>query len=188
MALTEAEKWKAVISSDSAYDGVFYYGVKTTGILCRPSCKSKVPKRDNVMFFNSLEEACAYGLRPCKRCRPELIEFKPMLELLAKAKQIYDTNYSDSEKLSKEINKLGISQNHLIHLFREQYRLTPVGYVNKLRIEKAKELLLGNEHNILNIALQCGFGSLSTFYELFKKQVGATPRAYRKLKGTGDSK
>lgn len=181
MALTEDEKWKAVVHCDNSYDGMFLYGVKTTGIFCRPSCKSREPHRKNVEFFDQIEEAYVYGLRPCKRCRPDLIEFRPMLDLIEKAKGIIDTLFADRYKLAAEIKELGISQNHFIHLFRQQFHTTPVEYINKLRIEKATQLLWNTEMNILNIALLCGFGSLSTFYEFFKKQVGLTPKEYRKI-------
>lgn len=57
MLLTDKEKWDAVVKCDSTYDGLFFYGVKTTGIFCRPSCKSKEPLRNNVEFFNGVEQA-----------------------------------------------------------------------------------------------------------------------------------
>lgn len=60
--------------------------------------------------------------------------------------------------------------------------MTPVEYINKLRIEKAVEYLANADMNILNIALLCGFGSLSNFYACFKKQMGLTPNEYRKAK------
>lgn len=188
MVLTNEEKWRAVVDCDGIYDGVLYYGVKTTGIVCRPSCKSKVPKRDNVIFFNDIEDAYAKGLRCCKRCRPDQIEFNPMTDSAKKIKHIYDTYYTDRENLSLKISKLNISKNHLINLFRRQYNMTPVKYANKLRIEKSMELLYKNENNILTIALQCGFGSLSTFYKFFNKQVGLTPKQYIKTIGNGDIK
>lgn len=182
MALTNHEKWNAVVHCDHAYDGVFVYGVKTTGIFCRPSCKSKEPLRANVEFFDGIEQAYAYGLRPCKRCRPDLIEFRPILDLIEKAKHIFDTCFNDSDKLSDKIKELGTSQNYLSRLFRQQFNMTPTAYVNKLRVEKAMQMLLGTEINIVDVALLCGFGSLSNFYEFFKKQVGLTPKEYRKTK------
>lgn len=187
MALTKDEKWKAVVHCDNLYDGVFFYGVKTTGIFCRPSCKSKVPRRNNVEFFDEIKEAYAYGLRSCKRCRPDLIEFRPMLDLIEKAKHIFDTYFADRNKLAAEIKELGISQNYFIHLFRQQFLMTPVEYINRLRVEKAMQMLSNTDTNILKIALQCGFGSLSTFYEFFKKQAGLTPKEYRK-RTSGDKR
>jgi len=64
------EQWLAVADNDAAYDGQFYYAVKTTRIFCRPSCKSRLPNRDNVEMFPTAEQALAAHYRPCKRCRP----------------------------------------------------------------------------------------------------------------------
>ncbi len=187
MVLTNDEKWNAVVHCDNTYDGVFFYGVKTTGIFCRPSCKSKEPLRSNVEFFDKIEQAYACSLRPCKRCRPDLLEFRPMADLMEKAKHIFDSWFTDRNRINAEIKELGISQNRFIHLFRQQFHMTPIGYVNTLRVEKAMQLLANTDTNILNIAMLCGFGSLSNFYELFKKQVGFTPKEYRKTKNmTGD--
>lgn len=182
MVLAEEEKWNAVIQCNSNYDGVFFYGVKTTGIVCKPSCKSKEPKRNNVMFFDNIEDAYAYGLRPCKRCRPDLISFNPTKDLIKKSKNTFDRYYANREELELEIKKLGISQNYLIQLFREKYGLTPVKYLNRLRIEKSLDLLSNTSINIIDIALCSGFESLSTFYDFFKKQIGMTPKEYRKNK------
>lgn len=182
MPLTDKEKWDAVVRCDSTYDGLFFYGVKTTGIFCRPSCKSKEPLRNNVEFFNGVEQAYGCGLRPCKRCRPDLLEFHPMLDIIEKAKDSFDTHFDDRDKLMAVIKELGISQNHLIYLFRQRFHRTPVEYINKLRVERAKERLSNTNLTILDIAMLCGFGSLSTFYELFKQQVGITPKEYRKRK------
>ena len=67
------EMWKAVSENDPSYDGILFYAVKSTGIYCRPSCKSKIPKRENVCFFDTAEKARAAGFRPCKRCRSDLL-------------------------------------------------------------------------------------------------------------------
>ncbi|SFL75769.1 bifunctional transcriptional activator/DNA repair enzyme AdaA [Pelosinus propionicus] len=178
-ALTTEEKWKAVVGCDHSYDGRFFYGVKTTGIFCRPSCKSKEPKRSNVEFFDEIKDAYAYGLRPCKRCRPDLKEFCPVLDIIEKIKEIFDAHFADKDRLTAEVKKLGISQNHCIHLFRQQFQMTPVEYMNKLRVEQAKQMLVSTELTIVHIALACGFRSLSTFYECFKKYVGFPPKKYR---------
>ena len=188
MALTNNEMWNAVVHCDNSYDGIFFYGVKTTGIFCRPSCKSKEPLRNNVNFFDAIEQAYANGFRPCKRCRPDLIEFRPMLDLIEKAKRLFDTYFDNPDKLAVVIKDLGVSQNHLIHIFRQQINITPVEYINTLRLEKAKKLLVYTDSNIINIAFLCGFGSLSTFYELFKKKVGLTPKNYRKTYYMSDNK
>ena len=66
----DAERWQAVLRRDPGFDGVFWYGVLTTGIYCRPHCPSR-PRRENVMFFTTADAARAAGLRACKCCRPD---------------------------------------------------------------------------------------------------------------------
>lgn len=180
VVVTDSEKWDAVVQCDNAYDNVFFYGVKTTGIFCRPSCKSKIPRQDNVLFFATSEDAIEYGLRPCKRCRPDLIEYMPMVETIEKAKLAMDTYFADREALTMKMKQLGMNQNYLIKSFGQQVGFSPVQYTNKLRIEKSKQILHSSNENILHVALASGFGSLSTFYERFKKQVGVTPKEYRR--------
>lgn len=181
MLLSDEQKWKAAIDCDSSYDGQFFYGVKTTGIFCRPSCKSKNPKRDHVIFFDTAKQGQTAGFRPCKRCRPDLLKFEPKVETMEGIKEIINEFYTDPKQLKEEIDGLGISKNSMIKLFQEQLGMTPVQYINKFKIEKAKELLLNSQDTILSIALQCGFGSLSTFYRFFRHLVSMSPTQYRKL-------
>lgn len=68
--LTENEMWAAVMAADNNCDGLFFYGVKTTKIFCRPSCNAKRPLRKNVTFIKDVTDAINYGFRPCKKCRP----------------------------------------------------------------------------------------------------------------------
>lgn len=62
------EKIKAILDRNKDFDGLFYYGVKTTGIVCNPSCPAKTPLIQNIELFNSIEEARDKGYRPCKIC------------------------------------------------------------------------------------------------------------------------
>jgi len=177
--LTEEEKWKAALECDASYDGSFYYGVKTTGIFCRPSCKSKSPKRENVEFFDTAEQARESGLRPCKRCRPDLLEFYPQRENAEKIKDVYDLYFSDHDRLKEELSKLGLSRSRILQLFQNQYEKTPAEYLNALRVASAKKLLADTSDNILPIALQSGFESLSAFYTQFRRVTGLSPNEYR---------
>lgn len=85
--MTKDEMWNAVCNSDENYDGLFFYAVKTTGIFCRPSCKSKIPKKENICYFTSAEDAEKAGFRPCKRCRSDLLAYEPMSEIAVEVKQ-----------------------------------------------------------------------------------------------------
>jgi AraC family transcriptional regulator of adaptative response/methylated-DNA-[protein]-cysteine methyltransferase len=67
----DESRWAAVLTRDPAADGHFWYGVRTTGVFCRPSCPSRQAKRENVSFFTTQDAARSRGFRPCKRCRPD---------------------------------------------------------------------------------------------------------------------
>lgn len=185
--ITEEEKWKASLYCDASYDGKFLYGVKTTGIFCHPSCRSKNPKRENVAFFDTAEEALAGGFRPCKRCRPDQLEFQPQKEAAIKIKAVCDQYFTDGSRLKKEFTKLGLSRNRIIQLFQGQFGKSPVEYLNSLRIDGAKKLLEDSQRNVLQVALESGFESLSTFYTQFRKATGLSPREYRENIGRGGS-
>lgn len=178
--LTDQEKWAAVLHCDNNYDGRFFYGVKTTGVFCRPSCKSKPPRPENVDFFSSPEEAAAKGLRPCKRCRPDLLSYQPSEDILRQAANIVSSCFDDQAALGKSLNDLSISRSQLDRLFRQQFGATIAEYTNELRIKKAAAKLGDHTQSVLTIAFHCGFGSLSSFYYCFKKRFGITPGEYRR--------
>ncbi len=67
---TEARRWQAIVARDPAAEGAFWFAVTTTGVYCRPTCRSRQPLRKNVRFFDSPEAAEGAGFRPCKRCQP----------------------------------------------------------------------------------------------------------------------
>src|ERR1700677_1146440 len=74
---TEAQRWEALERRDDRADGAFFYGVRTTGVFCRPTCRSRRPNRANVDFFDDIEGAEGAGFRACKRCRPEVSSEEP---------------------------------------------------------------------------------------------------------------
>lgn len=184
--MTDAEKWTAVYDSDSSYDGLFFYAVKSTGIYCRPSCRSKPPKRENVLFFDSAAQARAASFRPCKRCRSDLLEYQPIKEIAEKTKLLLDTLYQQKNELTGQLRELGVSQHRMVEIFREHYGVSLLEYANGLRLSEAKRLLLETDDDIIDIAYAVGFASLSAFYDFWKKRVGYSPAAYRKKRGHED--
>ncbi|ARW09061.1 Bifunctional transcriptional activator/DNA repair enzyme AdaA [Bacillus atrophaeus] len=94
------EKWNAIVNNDSSYDGEFYYAVKTTGIFCRPSCKSRVPNKENVRIFQTAEQALGEKFRPCKRCKPNGLRL-PDEDWVTQIKEFIDCSYSESLTLDK---------------------------------------------------------------------------------------
>lgn len=175
------EIWNAIITCNSHYDGLLFYAVKTTGIFCFFSCKSKVPNRENVVVFESFDEATASGFRPCKRCRPDIgPDYSPDEQIVRKARHLLEGHYVNPDILVEAGNNLGLSRFHFQRLFKKYTGNTPKEYVTKLRVEKAQDLLKQNSIGNLEIGMEVGFKSLSTFYETFRKQTGLTPKEYQR--------
>lgn len=176
--MTEEEKWKAVLENDKDCDGAFFYGVKSTGIYCRPSCASKPPKRENVEFFDSTAEAGQAGFRPCKRCRPDLAAYDPTAGLAREAKRLMEQSFAGREELRERLNALGVTRRHLAEVFEKQYGVSPEQYIAGLRLAKAKELLEEGS-TVTDAAFAVGLGSSAAFTAFFKKHVGMPPSEYR---------
>ncbi|MFC4556753.1 bifunctional transcriptional activator/DNA repair enzyme AdaA [Virgibacillus kekensis] len=173
--------WKATVSCDSVYDGIFFYAVKTTGIFCRPSCKSKVPNVDNVSFFSNVAEAQKAGYRPCKRCRPDLESksYDPFQSIIEDTKKVIKNNYCQKMPLNEVALKVGVSRFHLNRIFKNRTGYTPHMYLEEIRIKKAKELLLMTKLNSTEIGYQIGYQSISSFYNAFKRSTGLSPSQFQ---------
>lgn len=176
--MTEQEMWEAVQQCDANYDGLFFYAVKTTHIFCRPSCKSKLPKRENVCYFKTAKDAENAGFNPCKRCRSDLLNYQPMRDIAVKIKEKID----NAGKLKQDTlsETVGLSLRRVTDIFKQTYGMTPKEYGGLLRLHTAKKLLLHTDKKIIDIAYIIGFSSLTTFNRFFKKQTGQAPTAYRK--------
>lgn len=186
MPLTKDCMWKAVISCNPLYDGLFFYGVKTTGIFCRPSCKSKSPSVNNILYFANINEAIKAGLRPCKRCRPDLAgkRYNPHSENVQQIKDMIENHYDQYLTLEKIASEVNISPFHLNRMFKNETGETPRSYLEKVRISNAKKMLASSSLTIAEAAHQVGFLSLSSFYKAFKKHEGITPGNFKmKQKG-----
>ena len=177
--MKDTAKWEAVTKNDQSYDGVFYYALKTTGVFCRPSCKSKLPRKENVIFFTDSAQAQAAGFRACKRCRPDLLVYQPLKELAAKVKQLADNFFLQKDTLREELQNIGLTQHRLAAIFKEEYSVSLVEYIRLLRIKEAKSKLAADSSTVLEIAYSSGFESMSSFYRFFKKQTGTSPAKYR---------
>lgn len=177
--MTEEEKILAWKSQDKTYDGIIFSAVKTTGIFCRISCPAR-PLGKNVIFFDTAKEAIEAGFRPCKRCRPDLLEYEPVKELAKETKGLIDRHYTEKVELKEKLKKLGVTQHRMIEIFKKEYGMTVNEYTNSLCLTKSKEMLKNTDEPIIHIAFTTGFGSLSAFYRFFKKYEGITPADYRK--------
>lgn len=178
--MNDEEMWRAVRNCDASCDGQFFYGVKTTGIYCRPSCKSKLPQRDHVVFFRTREEAEKAGFRPCKRCRPDLLQYDPALELSQRTKELLERHYNDRATLERDMKETGVSRKHLTQVFKQQYDITPSEYLIQVRIGAARKMLEDGSE-IVDAAGMAGYENLSEFYDHFRRLIGMTPARYRQI-------
>ncbi|HEU5138827.1 MAG TPA: Ada metal-binding domain-containing protein [Bacillales bacterium] len=166
-------------ASDSSYDGVFYTAVKSTGIYCRPSCRSRKPNRENVTFYQTPREAEDEGFRACKRCRPDKIHFNPKMELVSNAKTYINQHYKEKLTLEQIAHHVGSSSYYLGRLFKEKTSETPRSYLEKVRIDKAEHLLKTTAWSITDICFEAGFQNASSFYSAFQRLKQCSPKQYR---------
>jgi AraC family transcriptional regulator of adaptative response / methylphosphotriester-DNA alkyltransferase methyltransferase len=183
--MTDDQKWQAVLKNDEQYDGLFFYGVKSTKIFCRPSCKSKPPLKKNILYFANLKEAEQAGHRPCKRCRPDLLEYQPLKEIAEKVKLLLENHFTRHKELVEEIGRIGVTHHRMVNIFKEYYGVTPKKYYDNLRIAETKKKLSETNDAIIDIAYSVGFQSLSAFYNFFRKRMNASPSKYKKEKNHG---
>ena len=172
-------QWLAVKNKAGAFDGLFYFGVRTTGVFCRPSCASRQPKRENVSFFRTPKEAERAGFRPCKRCRPEL-EYFPgtRAELVAKAFEQIRNDAADGVTIEKIAQDLGVSAGYLQRSFRSELGISPKELLDMTRIENFKENVRASD--VTTSLYESGFGSSRALYEKAGERIGMTPATYKK--------
>ncbi|WP_410771958.1 bifunctional transcriptional activator/DNA repair enzyme AdaA [Fontibacillus sp. BL9] len=174
------DQWRSIILNDAASDGKFFYAVKTTGIFCRPSCKSKPPNRENISVFPDAEHAMSAGYRPCKRCKPTGLRL-PDEEWISVVAEYIDNHYMEELNLQLLADLAHGSPYHLHRTFKKVNGGTPVEYIQNVRIEQAKSRLLTTSQPVAEIGKQVGLANTPYFITLFKKITGLTPANYRTL-------
>lgn len=174
------EKWQAIIHNDENYNDQFFYAVKTTGIFCRPSCKSRAPKKENVLIFQNAHQALSANFRPCKRCKPTG-ERLPDDDWVTQITEYIDKNYIEKLSLETLSEICHGSPYHLHRTFKRIKGVTPVEYIQQTRINKAIEYLVYSHTAIADIAPAVGMPNTAYFITLFKKKTGYTPTEYRQL-------
>jgi AraC family transcriptional regulator of adaptative response / methylphosphotriester-DNA alkyltransferase methyltransferase len=172
--------YDAIVRNDPAFDGRFYAGVRTTRIVCRPSCRSRTPRRENITLFACLEDALKAGFRPCKRCRPEQPGPNgPDAELAERVNAMIEAHYREPLTLPSLAAALSISPFHLQRVYKRIVGMTPAKRLQDARIEAAKPLLASGSMTVADVAAAVGFRSASHFSSVFRKTVGLTPHEFR---------
>jgi AraC family transcriptional regulator of adaptative response/methylated-DNA-[protein]-cysteine methyltransferase len=171
--------WEAILARDKRFDGVFVYGVDSTGIYCRPSCSARRPRQDLVSFFRIPEAARQAGFRPCRRCRPdEVISQDPQVNLVQRLCR-YIENYDSEEPLTlAAMGKYAqVSPFHLQRIFKRNMGITPKQYAEACRIRRLKKLFRKGE-DVTGALYEAGYGSSSRLYEAASTRLGMTPGTY----------
>ena len=167
-----AEMWRAVQNRDASYDCVFFLGVRTTGIFCRPSCPARKPRPKNVEFFPSAKEALLAGYRPCKRCRPMDTEGRPpawVEQLFAYVEQTRGSRIRDRDLRAQSIDPARARR-----YFKRHYGMTFQAYHRARRLGEALgKIRRGGD--LMDVGLEQGFDSVSGFRDAFGKVFGDTP-------------
>lgn len=173
----------ARLRRDPAYDGLFFTGVRTTGIYCRPVCPVKQPLSRNVAYYPSAAAAERAGFRPCLRCRPETAPFSPAWNgtrsTIERAVRLIEEGALDVDGVEALSARLGIGSRHLARLFARHVGASPLQTAQTVRIQRAKRLLNDGELPLTEIAFRAGFRSVRRFNAVFQALYGRPPSSLR---------
>lgn len=175
--LSQAELWQAVLERKADFDNTFCYGVRSTGIYCRPTCPSRRPNQNQVVFFDSAQAAEVEGFRACKRCHPQK-ESDPVLEKVLRVCRYIETQNEAIPTLSELGDLVEMSPSHLQRVFKQRVGVSPFQYADTLRVERLKQRLREGEA-IAPALYDVGYGSSSRLYEKAPEQLGMTPGIYQ---------
>ena len=170
---SRAEMERAYLRSDASYDGLFFLGVRTTGVFCRPSCHAKKPRPENVEFFPTPKEAVFAGFRPCKKCHPLGDGGDPpwVATLLARVETSPDARIRE-----QDLRDMDLSPEKVRRYFADRYGLTFQAYCRARRLAGAFEQIRGGA-TIDDAVFETGYESHSGFRDAFQRAFGRTPGA-----------
>jgi len=175
----DANFWEAVLHHDARMDGFFYYAVLTSGVYCRPSCASRRPRRENVLFFRERQEAERAGFRACLRCRPAAPSAaNPQAELVRRACRYIEAHLDRPLTLEALGRELSLSPFHLQRTFKSLVGIAPRAYADACRLEVLKRGLRRGDA-VTRAMVDAGYSSSSRLYERAAPQLGMKPSAYR---------
>ena len=173
MQLSADSMYQASFDKNPDFEGVFWMGVKTTGIFCRPTCTARKPKRENVEFFPTAKEAILKGYRPCKVCKPlenpdETPEY--IQNILEELRLDPSLKFKDFDLVER-----GLEPATVRRWFQKNHGMTFHAFQRMFRLNTAFKKIQQGE-NIMEIAYDSGFESLSGFNDSFKSIFGVSPK------------
>lgn len=172
MITTHEEYYQAMLDKNSEYEGIFYVGVKTTGVFCRPGCPARKPKFENCEFFETAAQALLAGYRPCKRCYPLSSHLPETVQQLLNAVEAQP----DKKWNSDDVRALHIDPSTARRQFKKRFGITFIEYARARRMSLAlKEIQNGS--SVIDAQVLVGYESGSGFRDAFANIVGAAPSA-----------
>ncbi len=166
------EFYRALFAKKASYEGIFFVGVKTTGVFCRPTCPARKPKFENCEFFETAQQALLASFRPCKRCRP-LSHPNQVSELIQTLVAAVEANPEKRWK-DKDFRELSVDVSTARRQFKKRFGMTFVEYARARRMGLAMKQIRGGEA-VIEAQLSTGYESSSGFRDAFSRIMGAAP-------------
>ncbi len=182
--LTDDARYDALLARDPRFDGVFFVGVSTTGIYCRPICPARTPGRSRCTFYATPVQAEAAGHRACFRCRPELAPGNADIDavdaLVARAARRIAEGALNEDSVDSLARELGVSARHLRRATAARLGVSPVDLALTRKLGLAKQLLQDTALPITEVAFASGFRSVRRFNAAFSERMGRAPTELRR--------
>jgi AraC family transcriptional regulator of adaptative response / DNA-3-methyladenine glycosylase II len=177
--------YRALAARDRRFDGVFFVGVTSTGIYCRPICTVRTPKQANCLFFDSAQQAEHARFRPCLRCRPELAPGNAPVDDSQRIAQLIverleDGSIGNDAGLEAIASQFELSSRQIRRIVHKELGVAPVQLLLTRRLLLAKRLLTETTLPVTEIAFASGFSSLRRFNDAFNSRYGLAPSRLRK--------
>ena len=177
--------YRALLARDLRFDGLFFVGVTSTGIYCRPICPVKPPREVNCRFYNSAQEAEHAGFRPCLRCRPELAPGNAPVDNVQRiahlvVQRIEEGGSDETNALEAIAGEFELSPRQIRRIILKELGVPPIQLILTRRLLLAKQLLTETTLPVTEIAFASGFSSLRRFNDAFSTRYGMPPTRLRK--------
>ncbi len=169
---TKKEYYQALLNKDKTYEGLFFVGVRTTGVFCRPTCSARKPKIENCEFFESVQEALLASYRPCKRCNP-LSHPNVVSKLVQTLVEAVENNPEKHWK-DGDFRHLSIDTSTARRQFKKRFGMTFIAYARARRMGLAMKQIRGGEA-VIEAQLSSGYESGSGFRDAFSRIMGSPP-------------
>jgi AraC family transcriptional regulator, regulatory protein of adaptative response / DNA-3-methyladenine glycosylase II len=175
---------RAVRARDVRFDGIFFVGITTTRVYCRPVCPARVSYPERRRFFDSAASAERAGFRPCLRCRPELAPGRAQMDAVPRlaglAAQRIAAGALNGQTVADLARELGVSERHLRRALERELGVSPAELAQTHRLLLAKRLLAETSLPVTRVAYASGFQSLRRFNAVFRERYRLSPSALRR--------